>query len=419
MALLMTNRYVVELRLIFRIVFIIISLALFVMPSPSSALIGVKEGDAPTKISLADLQGNRIDLNDYFGKKPVIIVFWELTADKSFLNYSLDELIFLNNINEKYKSEHGLEIFTIYTPEEAEAVPDSEMSRVRNLLKINKINLPVLIDSGLKTFRDYGVIALPSTVMVGKAGRIKFIYPSFPMMARPLFAEKIRGLLGLSTVHAEQKQSKKGDVAQSVRLYQYALQMFKKGLLEQALSPLKKSIQLDHGSADAHNLMGIILRQKGDFEGAVSEFRMSMGLDDSNVHPRFNYALLLLENEKYAEAEKVLLKTLAMEEHLAEAHYALGILYKNISKSEDAIRELNKAFELFEQSKPEQAYAINDSTVFNRISTLYILSDLLRKQGNAKQSMELLYKAAEIALGLDRNKEREHMLRSKELLIYE
>jgi tetratricopeptide (TPR) repeat protein len=165
--------------------------------------------------------------------------------------------------------------------------------------------------------------------------------------------------------------------------------------------------------------MGIILRQKGDFEGAVSEFRISISLDDSNVHPLFNYALLLLESEKYSAAEEILHKTLALENNLAKAHYALGILYKSINRNEDAIRELQQAFELFEQSKSEQVYEIHDPTVFNRISTLYILSELQRKQGNPKQSLELLDKAAEIALGLDLRKDAGHMHRSKELLIYE
>jgi len=389
------------------------------MPSSSSALIGINEGDAPQKILLSDLNGKSINLSDFVGKKPVIIVFWELTEDKSFLNYSLDELIFLNNIHEKYRSEHGLEIFTVYTPENAGTVSDNEISRVKNLLKINKITLPVLIDRGLKSFRDYGVIALPSTIMIGQSGRIKFIYPSFPIAARPVFDDKIRELLGLSSVHPDQKQIKKGDVAQSVRLYQYALQMFKKGLLDQALSPLKKSIQLDHSSAGAHNLMGIILREKGDFEGAVSEFKISISLDDSNVHPLFNYALLLLESERYSAAEEILHKTLELDNNLAKAHYALGILYKSINRNEDAITELQKAFELFEQSKSEQVYEIQDPTVFNRISTLYILSELQRKQGNEKQSLELLDKAAEIALGLDQRKDAGHMHRSKELLIYE
>ncbi len=415
----MTKLFKADLKLIYRRLFLIIVIICLALPSSSLALIGIKEGDAPAKISLSDLEGNSVELNDYFGKKPVIIVFWELAADKSFLNYSLDELIFLNSIHKKYKSEHGLEIFTVYTPEDADTVSAGEMSRVRNLLKINNIKLPVLIDRGLKTYRDYGVIALPSTVMVGKAGKIQFIYPSFPITARPVFADKIQQLLGLSSGISKHKKSKKGDVAQSVRLYQYALQMFKKGLLEQALSPLKKSIQLDQRAAGSHNLMGIILRQKGDFEGAISELQTSMNLDSSNVHPRFNYALLLLENEKYIEAETMLLKVLKLDNKLAEAHYALGILYKNIKRNEDAVRELRKAFELFEKSKPEQAYEINDSTVFNRISTLYILSEILQMQGNTKQSLKLLDKAAEIALGLDINKDKRNMHRSKELLIYE
>ncbi len=115
----------------------------------------------------------------------------------------------------------------------------------------------------------------------------------------------------------------------------------------------------------------------------------------------------------------MLLKVTELNSSLAEAHYALGVLYKNTGNTNSAIKEMNKAFDLFESSRLEHAYEINDASVLKRISALYILSELLKNQGSTGQSLKLLNKATEIALGLDSNNAGERMHISKELLIYE
>lgn len=189
----------------------------------SSALIGIKEGDAPKKIMLDDIDGNTVDVSVMFGKKPVIIFFWELSTDKSFLNYSLDEIRFMNEFYEKYHTERDLEIISIYTPEEENSLPEEEKAALKDLIRLNKIKFPVLLDRGFETFRDYGVIALPSTIMVNKAGKINYIYPSFPLAAQPLLARKIDELVGIVTVEKEKEEVKTGEDSRSARLYRYAL----------------------------------------------------------------------------------------------------------------------------------------------------------------------------------------------------
>ena len=221
-------------------------MALLLSPSLSYSLIGVKEGEPPKLFTLESLQGPSVSVSTYVGKKPVILVFWELPMSKAFLDYSMDELRFLNDLYELHHEKTGIEIFAIYTPEEEKEIPPAELDQVRNLIKVNKIKFPVLLDRGFTIFREYGVIALPSTVMINRAGTVEFIYPSFPLSARPIFTEKVKILAGLASeaVNVE-KEKTKGPDSHSVRLYNYSLQMFKKGLLEQAMSPLKKSIEMD------------------------------------------------------------------------------------------------------------------------------------------------------------------------------
>lgn len=403
--------------------FLLITLAVLLaiicsLPSASSALIGIKEGDPPREILLEDLSGTIHDVTDLFGKKPVILVFWELTTDKSFLNYSLDELRFLNDFYKKYHEETGLEIFGIYTPEEEKYIPAVESAAVRNLIKVNKIKFPVLIDRGFKLFREYGVIALPSTIMVDKTGKIKFIYPSFPIAAQPLFSEQIRDLVGAAGVaHKDKGLKTKGPDSHSIRLYHYSLQLYKKGLLEQALSPLRKSLALEPDFAWVHNLMGIIMWKRGNYEDAVKELDKAIKLERDNAPAHFNYGLLLFENEKFDEAEKHFNFSIALNNSMAEAHYVLGLLYKKTGRPDDALKELKTALALFEKRKITTV--IFDSSAFHRISTLYTLSELYIKNGDDKQAMDLLQKAAQVALGLESVTDKEHLYRSRDLMIYE
>lgn len=386
-------------------------------PVNASALIGIKEGDAPKEINLNDLNGQPVDITGLFGKKPVIIIFWELVSDKSFLDYSMDELRFLNDYYEKYRDRQGLEIFGIYTPVEQGDITESELAEVRNLIKSNKINFPILIDNGFKVFRDYGVIALPSTIMVGRNGKIEFIYPSFPISAQAVFSEKIPELTGTQAARKKEDVKIKGPDSQASRLYHYALQMYKRGLLEQAVSPLKKSLSLDTENAWSHNLMGIVLWARGNFDGAVAEFNRALELDINNNAAHFNYGLMLFENDKYGDAEKHFKTALALNDNFAEAHYILGMLYKITNRHNDALKELQTSFALLEKKKSAPVFL--ESSAYQRISTLFALSELYAQSGDQKACLELLHKAAQTALGIDSKTDKEHLYRSKDLMVYE
>jgi peroxiredoxin len=390
------------------------------LPSVSSALIGIREGEAPKKFTLEDLTGSAVDVGASFGRKPVILVFWELPISKSFIDYSMDELRFLNDFYETHQDGPALEIFGIYTPEDDGEVPEGEIERVKNLVKVNRIKFTILIDRGFRIFREYGVIALPSTVMLDKGGKIKFIYPSFPLAAQPLFSEEMKGLIGLAKAPADrQSGQEQGPDFHSVRLYNYALQMYKKGLLEQALSPLKKSIELDADFPPSHNLMGIILWKRGNYEGSIEEFSKAVTLDKIYVPAHFNYGVLLFESEKYADAEGHFKEVISLNGNVAEGHYVLGLLYKKTDREEEAMKELGTALALFEERKTASAYEIYAPYAFLRISTLYTLSELYSKKGETGKALDALQKAAQVALGLEIKNEKENLHRSRDLMLHE
>ncbi|UCD36287.1 MAG: tetratricopeptide repeat protein [Nitrospiraceae bacterium] len=393
---------------------------LFTAPMAAEALIGMHEGDAPKAFVLSDLDGAPVDVGSRFGQKPLILVFWELAMSSSFLDYSLDELKFLNGFYEARHSLSDLEIYGIYTPEEGREVSPGELERVRSLLKANGIQIPILVDRGFRIFREYGVIALPTTVMIEKSGTIGFIYPSFPLAARPLFREKVNALAGIAGPEESQAPEKQGGRdPHAVSLYHYALRMYGKGLREQCLSPLQKSLALDPDSAPAHNLMGMVLRQSGKVEESLENFEKAMKLDRGNVPARFNYALVMFEKEKYGEAEPLFREVLSRDQTLAEAHYLLGLLYRKTGRTEEAAEELGRAILLFEKKSDDTVHEILAPSTFHRISTLYALAGLYREAGETAQALELLQKATEIALGVDTASGVAAAYRTRDMMIHE
>jgi peroxiredoxin len=402
------------------VLMIVLMLADCLMPSASPALIGLSTGSPPKDITLNDITGSRVNVTDYFGKSPVILVFWELVISDSFLDYSLDELRFLNEVYSKFHNTEGLEIFAIYTPVEDDDIPDSEISKVREIIQSNKIAFPVLIDKGLKIFREYGVIALPSTIMVNKSGIIESIYPSFPMGARQVVSDQIKALLGLSSTAEKKPQSVEESTIDSEahRLYQYSLQMYKSGLHEQAFSALNKSLASDKKHSWAYNLKGVILWKRGNSAAAAVEFQHAIERGN-NIAAHINFAILLSEQGQHEKTEKII-KSASYNrvDYQVRAHYLLGLSYKNMNKIDLAIRELELAENLFDVWADEK----EDSHFYNfsyRIPILRDLSELYSTSGNNKKAMERLQKAVKVALGEEGSLGIENQRQRKDYMVYE
>jgi tetratricopeptide (TPR) repeat protein len=398
-------------------VFLIVFNAVLLLPKDSRTMIGIKEGDAPKSFTLENINGSSFDLAQFVGQKPVILVFWKTMESKSFLDYSLDELLFLEDFYKEHHEKSGLEIVGIYTPKQDKEIPDEEIKNVKDLVQVNKITYPVLLDQDFRVFREYGVIALPSTVMIGKTGKVTFIYPSFPMSAKQLIEEEILELLGIrKAVEKKSPDQAKGATPESTRLYRYALQMYRKGLIEQSLSPLKKSLSIDPDFTWAHNLMGVILWERGDVKNAQQEFIRAIELKKDIAQVHYNYGLLLYDREDYGEALKHLRRSVEINAKIPEAHYILGLLFRDMNRNDEALQELTSAQDLIESTEGGREIPYGG---YLRISTLYSLSELYQQAGDREKAFLLLRDAVRIAMGRDAAEGTGKIYKERKLMIYE
>lgn len=73
---------------------------------------------------------------------------------------------------------------------------------------------------------------------------------------------------------------------------------------DKALTYLQQALRSNPDSAEAHNLMGVLLERDGNLKGADREFRKAIGLRDSYSQALNNYGSFLFRQKRYKDACK-------------------------------------------------------------------------------------------------------------------
>lgn len=83
-----------------------------------------------------------------------------------------------------------------------------------------------------------------------------------------------------------------------------AAEYIKTGDNEKALSYLRLALKSDPESADAHNLMGVVLEREGAFSRADKSFRKALRLRPNYSQAHNNYGSFLFRRQRYKDAMK-------------------------------------------------------------------------------------------------------------------
>jgi peroxiredoxin len=112
----------------------------------------------PPPFSLKDLNGRQVSLNDYKWK-PLLLFFWA-----SWCLACKEDIALLEKFFERNRGE--FEILTI-------AIDGEKEKRVKNIVKDNRITLPVLLDQKEQIARTYGVRMIPTAFLINRLGWIE------------------------------------------------------------------------------------------------------------------------------------------------------------------------------------------------------------------------------------------------------
>lgn len=145
-------------HLIILILALIVSSALW--SGCSAAGGGADKGGKAPDFTLMNLKDKPVSLNSFRGNKAVLLVFWA-----TWCPFCREEIPELKKIYSKYNPK-GLEILAVSLRESKE--------KLSSFAKKEGINYPVLIDPDGKVGNAYGVVGIPTNVIIDKQGIIQF-----------------------------------------------------------------------------------------------------------------------------------------------------------------------------------------------------------------------------------------------------
>ncbi|MFZ5996596.1 MAG: peroxiredoxin family protein [Nitrospirota bacterium] len=158
-----------------------IAVALFSCSKGEKGAVETKAGPAPSFV-LADLNNHKVSLKDYSGKVVLLEFFatWCPPCQMAALE--------LKAVYEKYRDK-GFVVLAISIDEGPEAV-----SMVRAFAADHGLSFPLLLDDG-SVSRQYGVISIPTSVIIDRQGTIRSSHMGLPPDFSAVLSKEIEALL--------------------------------------------------------------------------------------------------------------------------------------------------------------------------------------------------------------------------------
>jgi len=135
--------------------------------------------DAPD-FTLQSLEGKNVRLSDFRGQV-VLLNFWA-----SWCGPCRQEMPILDEIHNHYKS-LGFTVLGVNL--------DAKSKKAIGYLKDTPVTFPVLLDPKGDVSGEYGVQAMPSTVIIDKDGKVRFLHQGYKSGYEDDYKKQIKSLL--------------------------------------------------------------------------------------------------------------------------------------------------------------------------------------------------------------------------------
>jgi len=277
---------------------------LYAAPKAAAAFRNVQAGTEAPAFKLADLSGNDVSLDSFKGDNAVLVVFWATWSGRS-----LDELRDVQKLVAEYGPK-GLKAVAVNV--EHEHATDDDLRTIREKAASLNLTYPVLLDKGLDTFRNYGVVAVPSTGVLGRGNILRDGFNGYPSFVFLDMKSRVEELLGLkpkaAAVEAMADTSHK-PTRQALLNYNLGRRLYAFGMPDKAEPKLKSAAAADPKWAAPNLLLGEIFlaRSKKD-PGKVAEakkaFEAAVAAEEGNVVARTGLARVYWSSGQAADAER-------------------------------------------------------------------------------------------------------------------
>ncbi|MCL4537098.1 MAG: redoxin domain-containing protein [Nitrospirae bacterium] len=314
------------------LVFIVVFVASFIHTATAQALLQI--GAQAPDFSLKDIEGKDISLSQYAQKKAVVVLFWSTWSAKS-----PNALKRFEDFYKKYK-DRGIQVIAINA--DNQTISNEDMEKIKNLGKELDITFPMLLDKALKTFHEYSVIALPSTIIVSE-GKITYELPGLPLVGTEDMFDYLLVLAGEQLKKKmEPKYKPRHDAIADTNL---ARGFVKKKRYEMAYPLFKKAIEKDPKYMLPYVELAKLYELDGKRTEAEEAFRKALAIESENVVVMSELGYFLTKTGRTKEAVEILEKAVKVNSYTPAHYYYAYALAKN-GQMERALNAFDSALSL-------------------------------------------------------------------------
>jgi Tfp pilus assembly protein PilF/peroxiredoxin len=311
---------------------VIALMTLFTYSANAQALL--QTGMEAPGFSLKDLEGNQIQLSQFAQKKAVVLLFWATWSDNS-----RKALKRFQEFHEKYAG-RGIQIVGIDADNQTISAEDREM--IKKTLQETGVSFPVLLDRGLDTFHAYGVIAIPSTIVI-MDGKITYELPGLPLVGTEDMFDYLRGIAGEKPrSKAEPVYRPRYDAIADANL---AGKFVKQKMNAMAYPFFKKAIEKDPKYMLPYVELAKLYESDGNTQEAEATLRKAVAIDGGNVAVMSELGYLLAKSGKMQESLDILSRA-AKKDSYTPSHYYYAYALGKAGKLRESLAAFDKALSL-------------------------------------------------------------------------
>lgn len=349
--------------------FLIILLATMVIlqssiSAPALKTMGV--GTEAPKFVLKNLEGEVQDFSSLKAEKLTVLLFWA-----SWSRQSEKALKQMEKLHTKYK-DMGLAVIGINV--EKQTIDVKALTAVKSVIDRLHLSFPIMIDHGLVAFHDYGVIAVPTTVILDPKRKIMFEMSGFPLVASRdmthFLSASIEDKISPVDVAAASGYQPDKKAVRFWNMGRKALQS--RRTLKSAEKWFNKAIITDPKFTLPYISLGNFYQEQGRVKEARKQFEHALVQQPDNVKALSQMGLLLLEEGSMDAARTLLEKAIQADASYTPSYYYLGYLAGITGDTQKATELFTSATEINpldyqinkyqgmmfeEQKKPKQAAA--------------------------------------------------------------